>query len=69
MLYYYFIRQVVALLFGLIYLRQTYDQKGIMNINGSLFLLQAQMTFGTLFAVLSVSRAQFECPYNVCGKT
>lgn len=46
--------QIVALLFGLIYLRQTYDQKGVMNINGSLFLLQAQMTFGTLFAVLNV---------------
>jgi len=47
--------QIVALLFGLIYLHQTYDQKGVMNINGALFLLQTQMTFGTLFGVLNVS--------------
>lgn len=43
----------ISLLIGLVYLNQTYDQKGVQNINGCLFLMQVQMTFGNLFTVLN----------------
>ena len=52
--------QVTAILFGLIYLQTPYDQKGIMNLNGVIFLFQTQMSFGSLFAVVNVSRP-FSC--------
>ena len=48
-------KQVSSILFGLIYLNQSYDQKGIMNINGALFLLQNQMSFGSVFPVVNAS--------------
>lgn len=50
---------VIALVFGLIYLNQSYDQKGVMNINGVLFLLQAQMSFGSVFPVVNTFIAEF----------
>jgi len=49
--------QIVSVLFGLVYFRQTYDQKGVMNINGFLFLLQLQMSVGNPMAVVHVSFA------------
>lgn len=50
---------IVAIIFGLVYLDQTYDQKGIMNINGALFLFQAQMSFGSVFPVVNTFVAEF----------
>jgi len=47
--------QFISLLIGFVYFDQTYDQKGVQNINGCMFLMQVQMTFGNLFAVLNVS--------------
>jgi len=43
----------MAVLFGLIYLRLDYDQKGVMNINGVIFLILTNMTFGNLFPILN----------------
>ncbi|KAG1660602.1 Protein white [Nymphon striatum] len=42
-----------ALVVGVIYLQQKYDGKGIMNINGALFLTLTQLTFPYFFGVLS----------------
>ncbi|KAK7111238.1 protein white-like [Littorina saxatilis] len=44
---------VVALVLGLIYLRLDYDQKGVMNINGALFLLITNASFTNMFAVVN----------------
>ena len=43
----------MAIVFGLIYLRQEYDQAGVQNINGVIFLVITNMTFGNLFPVLN----------------
>jgi hypothetical protein len=40
---------------GFIYWRQDLDQKGIMNINGALFLLITNMSFQNAFAVINVN--------------
>lgn len=45
---------VIALLFGLIYLRLNYDQSGVQNLNGVLFLLLTNTSFSNMFAVLNV---------------
>jgi len=37
-----------------VYFRQTNDQKGVMNINGFLFILQVQMCVGNPMAVVNV---------------
>ena len=39
----------------LLYLNQSYDQKGVQNIDGALFILENQVAFAIMFAVLSVS--------------
>ncbi|XP_054724470.1 protein white-like [Uloborus diversus] len=44
---------VVSLLLGLIYLNQAYDQNGIMNLNGALFLALTNITFHNLFSVIN----------------
>ncbi|KAG1660612.1 Protein white [Nymphon striatum] len=44
---------VIALVIGLIYLGQKYDGKGIMNIDGVIFLTLTQMAFPYLFGVIS----------------
>lgn len=43
----------LAILFGLIYLRQKNDQNGIMNINGALFLVLTNVTFSNVFSVIN----------------
>lgn len=47
--------QFVAVILGLIYLRIKYDQRGVMNINGAIFLLITNASFTSLFAVVNVS--------------
>ncbi|CAL1533119.1 unnamed protein product [Lymnaea stagnalis] len=44
---------VMALVLGLVYLQLDVDQKGVMNINGALFLLVTNTSFTNMFAVLS----------------
>ncbi|KAK4306529.1 hypothetical protein Pmani_021646 [Petrolisthes manimaculis] len=44
---------VIGLLAGLIYLDQAYDQVGINNINGALFLLLTQTSFSNAFGVVN----------------
>ncbi|XP_070185188.1 protein white-like isoform X2 [Littorina saxatilis] len=44
---------VMGLVLGLIYLRLEYDQKGVQNINGGMFLLLMQATFVNMFAVVN----------------
>ena len=51
--------QVVGMFVGLIYLQQSYNQKGVQNIDGALFMMQMMITFNTMFAVLSVSTSEF----------
>jgi hypothetical protein len=48
--------QVLAFIFGLVYWQQKLDQLGLANINGALFLMQTQMTFGFIFNVVMVMR-------------
>ncbi|XP_053213007.1 protein white-like isoform X1 [Panonychus citri] len=43
----------VALLLGVVYWKQEYSQEGIMNINGALFILLANVTFTNVFAVVN----------------
>lgn len=45
----------IALLLGLIYLQITYDQQGIQNANGLLFLLLTNTSFNNMFAVINVN--------------
>lgn len=51
----YFAIQVIALILGAIYFGQELDQKGVMNLNGALFLFLTNMTFQNVFAVINVS--------------
>ena len=44
---------VIAVLFGLIYLRLKVDQDGVQNINGVLFLLITNQSFSNLFPVIN----------------
>lgn len=46
---------MVALLIGIIFYGQTLDEKGVMNINGALFLFLTNMTFQNVFSVINVS--------------
>ncbi|XP_054289076.1 protein white-like [Macrosteles quadrilineatus] len=45
---------MVSLMIGLIYFGQDYDQDGVMNINGALFICISNMTFQNVFAVITV---------------
>ncbi|KAK7507421.1 hypothetical protein BaRGS_00001356 [Batillaria attramentaria] len=44
---------VIALILGLIYLRLDLDQKGVMNINGAMFLMITNASFSNMFAVVN----------------
>lgn len=46
---------MVALLIGFIFYGQKLDEKGVMNINGALFLFLTNMTFQNVFSVINVS--------------
>lgn len=50
---------VLGFIFGLVYWQQDIDQVGINNINGSLFLMQTQMTFGFIFNVAMAFPPEF----------
>lgn len=50
---------IIALIVGTIYFQQVYDQKGIMNINGALFLLELQLTYGNIFMVVNSFPAEY----------
>lgn len=41
-------------MFGLIFLQLDYDQQGVQNINGVLFLSICNSGFGTIFFVVNV---------------
>ncbi|XP_075237816.1 uncharacterized protein LOC142334036 [Lycorma delicatula] len=45
---------MVALMIGVIYFGQEYDQDGVININGALFICISNMTFQNIFSVISV---------------
>uniref|UniRef100_A0A1B6ICC2 Protein white n=1 Tax=Homalodisca liturata TaxID=320908 RepID=A0A1B6ICC2_9HEMI len=45
---------MVSLMVGIIYFGQDYDQDGVMNINGALFICISNMTFQNVFAVITV---------------
>lgn len=47
--------QVLALFLGLLYLNNTLNQNTIMNYNGALFYVLAEMTFPVVFGLLTVS--------------
>ena len=46
---------MIAVIFGLIYLRIKVDQSGVQNINGVVFLLLLNSSFNNLFAVINVN--------------
>jgi len=50
---------VLGIIFGLVYLHQPIDQFGLTNINGALFLMQTQMTFGFIFNVVLAFPPEF----------
>ncbi|GFV96372.1 protein white [Trichonephila clavipes] len=43
----------MGLLIGLIFLQQDMDQKGVMNINGALFLLLVNVSFNNMYTVIN----------------
>ena len=45
---------ILALILGVVYLQQDLDQKGIQNINGALFVLLTNLSFGNIFAVVNI---------------
>lgn len=45
---------ILALILGVVYLQQDMDQKGIQNINGALFVLLTNLSFGNIFAVVNI---------------
>jgi uncharacterized membrane protein (Fun14 family) len=53
---------MVALLIGVIFYGQVLDEKGVMNINGALFLFLTNMTFQNVFSVINVSN---KCQKNL----
>lgn len=50
-------------MFGLIYLRLKYDQQGVMDMNGYIFLCICNNGFSTMFFVVNVSNLYFR--YNL----
>jgi len=46
--------QMIGFMFGLIYWRQPLNQLSIDNINGALYLMISQMSFGFIFNVIMV---------------
>ena len=64
--------QIAALVTGLIFLRQAYNQKAIMNLNGALFIMLVQVSYTNCLAVLNVGVALWnlhcarrsECMWN-----
>ncbi|ESP04310.1 hypothetical protein LOTGIDRAFT_237415 [Lottia gigantea] len=44
---------IVGVILGLIYLQQDYNQTGVMNINGAMFLFITNMSFTSMFAVVN----------------
>lgn len=48
----------IAVLFGLIFLRQELDQNGVQNINGVLFLLLTNSSFSNIFGVVNTFPAE-----------
>lgn len=51
--------KTVALLMGIVYWKQQLDQKGIMNINGAIFILMINLTFMNIFSVINVNYLDF----------
>ncbi|XP_068243394.1 protein white-like [Palaemon carinicauda] len=49
---------LIGILVGLIYLDQDQDQDGIQNINGALFIMVTQTSFGSTFGVVNTFCAQ-----------
>jgi EPP (Eye Pigment Precursor) family transporter len=49
---------VIAVILGVVYFGQNLDQKGIQNINGVLFLLLTNVSFGNLLSVVNVFCAE-----------
>lgn len=47
--------QFISILLGIIYLQQDYDQSGVFNINGVLFVIVTNLTFTNVFSVVNVS--------------
>ncbi|GIY38002.1 protein white [Caerostris extrusa] len=44
---------VIALLLGLVFYNQTYNQEGIMNINGAIFIILMNNSFSNMFSVIN----------------
>ena len=59
--------QIVSVILGLIYLRLEYNQKGVMNINGGIFLMITNASFTNMFAVINVSALQGKGRQWRCG--
>ena len=45
--------KLISVIFGLIYLRLNYDQEGVQNINGVLFLLINNSSFSNMFPIIN----------------
>ena len=37
---------VIALMLGIVFLDQEYDQEGVLNVNGCIFIILTNITFG-----------------------
>ena len=46
--------QLIGVILGILYFQQDYDQEGVQNINGGIFLILTNMTFANVNAVINV---------------
>ncbi len=47
---------VIALMLGIVFLDQEYDQEGVLNVNGCIFIILTNITFGYQVKKLQKSR-------------
>ena len=52
---FYSLLQIQAIVVAYLYFQTPYNQSGVLDIDGALFLVQIQITFGNVFGVCSVS--------------
>ncbi len=50
---------VIALMLGIVFLDQEYDQEGVLNVNGCIFIILTNITFGYQVKKLQKSRKKY----------
>ncbi len=50
---------VIALMLGIVFLDQEYDQEGVLNVNGCIFIILTNITFGYQVKKVQKSRKKY----------